>query len=135
MAVDGICNSAHQYSQCVLLLRLLAGCCRADPATETAERLLEHLLTVAAGSQDMTAKLQLLQQRLPALHDVGLISSWRQFWASASWAHITNTANLLTKSNLAVQVCGLGGYGLPKFRSCESVCAQDAYGAFTSFVA
>jgi hypothetical protein len=52
----------------------------------------------------MTAKLQLLQQQLPRMADLGLVSDWRAFWGSAHWSHFTTTANLLWKQNLAMQV-------------------------------
>eukprot|EP00878_Enallax_costatus_P020388 GHUV01021547.1.p1 GENE.GHUV01021547.1~~GHUV01021547.1.p1 ORF type:complete len:392 (+),score=136.05 GHUV01021547.1:23-1198(+) len=76
---------------------------RADPATATPQDLLAHLLQSSSHSADMTAKLQLLQQRLLLMQHLGHISNWSQFWVSAEWSHFTGTANLLWKQNLAVQ--------------------------------
>lgn len=87
---------------------------RADPAAATPQQLLEHLLTVSKSSPDMTAKLQLLQQRLPLMVDLGLVTDWRAFWGSAYWSNFTATANLLWKQNLAMQVrqCSCGAAAL-----------------------
>jgi hypothetical protein len=52
----------------------------------------------------MTAKLQLLQQQLPRMAELGLVTDWKAFWGSAHWSTFTTTANLLWKQNLAMQV-------------------------------
>ncbi|WIA39567.1 hypothetical protein OEZ86_005653 [Tetradesmus obliquus] len=87
----------------VAIAAAVAWLTKADPATATPQQLLEHLLTVSKSSPDMTAKLQLLQQRLPLMVDLGLVTDWRAFWGSAYWSNFTATANLLWKQNLAMQ--------------------------------
>ncbi|KAF6258473.1 ADP-ribosylation/Crystallin J1 [Scenedesmus sp. NREL 46B-D3] len=87
----------------VVVAAAVAWLSKADPASATPQQLLEHLQSVASSSPDMTAKLQLLQQQLPRMADLGCVTDWRAFWGSAHWAHFTATANLLWKQNLAMQ--------------------------------
>eukprot|EP00879_Flechtneria_rotunda_P001631 GHRR01001791.1.p1 GENE.GHRR01001791.1~~GHRR01001791.1.p1 ORF type:complete len:649 (+),score=181.74 GHRR01001791.1:2802-4748(+) len=105
-AVDAAVLLTHPTEQgregALAIAAAVAWLTRADPAEATPEQLLEHLLSVTQ-SLDMTAKLQLLQQHLPQLKNFDHIHSWSQFWKSAHWSHMVNTANLLWKQNLAVQ--------------------------------
>jgi ADP-ribosylglycohydrolase len=66
--------------------------------------LLQHLAATpaAAGSADLSSRLEVLVERLPLVSDLGEVSDWPMFWASPSCAQLVGTANLLTRSGLAV---------------------------------